>query len=98
MLLILILTMAATGLPAAPVDPAPAASARLDQPREARLVLDGRRWACDDQGACIGRGGGAAQPVLRECRRFVARFGPVAAFARDGAALGPTDLGRCNAR
>src|SRR5690606_31328542 len=70
--------------------PAPAleASATLSQPGEARRqILDGRAWTCEEDGVCAGRGGGASQPVLRECRRFVARFGPVAAFARDGGAL-----------
>ena len=98
MFLIMVMTMAVAGLQPAPVDPPPAASARLSQPREVRLVIDGRGWACDNQGVCTGRGAGAAQPVMRECRRFVARFGPVAAFARGGTAMGPDALARCNAR
>ena len=60
--------------------PAPAldAAATLAAPGEARrVVLDGRSWSCAPDGACVARGAGASQPVLRECRRFVARFGAV---------------------
>lgn len=80
--------------------PAPAldAAATLAAPGEARrVVLDGRSWACAPDGACVARGRGASQPVLRECRRFVARFGPVTHYERDGVSLSEADLARCNA-
>jgi hypothetical protein len=73
------------------------ASATLVEPREARMNLDGRSWSCDAAGQCVGRGGGASQPLMRECRRFVARFGAVSAFSRDGLALTEAELGQCNA-
>lgn len=93
-MLLMTLISLATAQPAAlPLD----ASARLTQPRETRLVLDGRNWACDAGGECTGRGAGASQPVMRECRRFVARFGPVAAFARGEVALTAAELAQCNA-
>lgn len=76
--------------------PPQAAEATLTQPREARLVLDGRNWACDAAGQCLGRGGGASQPMMRECRRFVARFGPVSRFERSGLALSEAELAQCN--
>ena len=81
------------------VQPAPAPSgavATLVQPREVRLNLDGRNWACGPDGACVGRGGGAAQPLMRECRRFVARTGAVSAFSRDGLALTQAEIAQCN--
>ena len=73
------------------------ASATLVEPREVRMHLDGRNWSCDSAGQCIGRGGGASQPLMRECRRFVARFGAVSAFSRNGMALTEAELARCNA-
>ena len=74
-----------------------AAAAILVEPREARMNLDGRNWSCDSAGQCVGRGGGASQPLMRECRRFVARFGAVSAFSRDGMALTEAELVQCNA-
>ena len=85
----------ATTLLAQPV--AAGASATLVEPREARMNLDGRNWSCDSAGQCIGRGGGNTQPLMRECRRFVARFGAVSAFSRNGLALTEAELGQCNA-
>lgn len=73
------------------------ATATLLEPREARMNLDGRNWSCDSAGQCVGRGGGNTQPLMRECRRFVARFGAVSAFSRDGLALTGAELGQCNA-
>lgn len=73
------------------------ANATLVEPREARMNLDGRNWSCDSAGQCVGRGGGNTQPLMRECRRFVARFGAVSAFSRDGLALTGAELGQCNA-
>jgi hypothetical protein len=100
MLLTILMSTAvlATAQPAATPQPTMAmgASAVLIQPREVRVNLDGRSWACDPAGQCIGRGGGASQPALRECRRFVARFGAVSAFAREGAPLSEADLAQCN--
>lgn len=96
----LLMTLISTALTVA--QPAPAAvsagdaSARLSQPREVRQVFDGRNWACDGDGACLGRGGGGAQPLMRECRRFVARFGPVSAFGRGDQMLTAAELAQCN--
>ena len=73
------------------------AAATLVEPREVRANLDGRSWSCTSDGQCLGRGGGASQPLMRECRRFVARFGPVSAFSRDGLALVEAELAQCNA-
>ena len=73
------------------------ASATLVEPREVRMNLDGRNWSCDSAGQCVGRGGGNTQPLMRECRRFVARFGAVSAFSRNGLALTEAELGQCNA-
>jgi hypothetical protein len=73
------------------------AAATLVEPREARMNLDGRNWSCDSAGQCVGRGGGASQPLMRECRRFVARFGAVSAFSRDGMGLTEAELVQCNA-
>lgn len=98
MLLVSLLSAAlAVSQPAAP-SAALDAAATLAEPGEARrFILDGRSWSCAADGACVARGEGASQPVLRECRRFVARFGPVARYERDGAALGADELARCNA-
>ena len=72
------------------------ATATLVQPREVRVNLDGRNWSCDPAGQCVGRGGGNTQPLMRECRRFVARFGAVSAFARNDLALTEAELAQCN--
>ena len=80
--------------------PAPVvdAAATLSVPGEARrIVLDGRSWSCGPDGACVARGAGASQPALRECRRFVARFGMVTRYERDGTALTEAELAQCNA-
>lgn len=75
----------------------PDAAATLAAPGEARsLILDGRNWTCSPDGACVARGAGASQPPLRECRRFVARFGVVTRYERDGAALPEAQLAQCN--
>lgn len=95
MLLTILISTAALAA-AQPSAPLVGASAVLIQPREVRVNLDGRNWACDPAGQCIGRGGGASQPALRECRRFVARFGAVSAFAREGVPLSETDVAQCN--
>lgn len=74
------------------------AAATLADPVEARrVVLDGRSWSCASDGVCVARGPGASQPVLRECRRFVARLGLVTRYERDGVALTADELARCNA-
>lgn len=74
------------------------AAATLAEPGEARrVILDGRSWACGPDGACVARGAGASQPILRECRRFVARLGPVTRYERDGVALTEAQLAQCNA-
>lgn len=88
----------AAAQPSAPLAAAPlvGASAVLIQPREVRVNLDGRNWACDFAGQCVGRGPGASQPAVRECRRFVARFGAVSAFVREGVPLSEADLSQCN--
>ncbi len=72
------------------------AAATLVEPREVHVTFDGRNWSCDPAGQCVGRGGGASQPLMRECRRFVARFGAVSAYSRDGLALTEAELARCN--
>jgi len=78
----------------APLD----AAATLSVPGDARrVVLDGRSWSCAADGVCIARGSGASQPVLRECRRFVARLGAVTRYERDGTALTADQLAQCNA-
>jgi hypothetical protein len=73
------------------------AAATLVEPREVHLTFDGRNWSCDPAGQCVGRGGGTPQPLMRECRRFVARVGAVSAYARDGMALTEAELAWCNA-
>ena len=73
------------------------ARATLAVPGEARgLMLDGRAWTCGPDGACVARGGGVSQPAPRECRRFVARFGLVTHYERNGAALTEAQLAQCN--
>ncbi len=78
--------------------PAPTAGARatLVTPQAITLTLDSRRWACETTGACVGRGGGTTQPLMRECRRFVGRLGAVSAYARDGLALTEAEIAQCN--
>lgn len=94
----LLVTLISATLAVAQPAPVLDAAATLAAPGEARrLVLDGRSWACGPDGACVARGPGASQPLLRECRRFVARFGTVTRYERGGAALGEADLARCNA-
>lgn len=84
--------------PAPASAPAVEAAATLARPGEARRqVFDGRAWSCAEDGVCAGSGVGASQPVMRECRRFVARFGPVASFVRDGVELTAAELEQCNA-
>lgn len=74
------------------------AAATLATPGETRrVIVDGRSWACGPDGACVARGRGASQPVLRECRRFVARVGAVTRYERDGVALTEAQLAQCNA-
>lgn len=82
-----------------PVAPVVAdAAAALAAPGEAkRQTLDGRAWTCTPEGVCLGRGPGASQPPLRECRRFVARFGAVTRYERAGVALDEAGLAQCNA-
>ncbi len=80
--------------------PAPAvlgAAAVLAAPGEARSeIFDGRNWTCGPDGVCLARGPGVSQPIGRECRRFVARFGLVTRYERDGAALTGAQLAQCN--
>lgn len=95
----LLMTLFAAALTAAQPAPVlvPDAAATLAAPGEARsLILDGRNWTCSADGVCVARGAGASQPPLRECRRFVARFGVVTRYERDGAALGEAQLAQCN--
>lgn len=93
----LLMSLTAAVLLAAQPAPAPTgASATLMQPREVRQNLDGRNWTCDPDGQCVGRGGGSAQPLMRECRRFVARFGAVSGFGRDGLSLTAAEIAQCN--
>jgi len=60
-----------------------------------RTIIDGATWRCDG-GACTATGG-ANQPAARACRRVVARFGAVSAFAYKGVALTAAELATCNA-
>ncbi|HEY0599019.1 CC_3452 family protein [Brevundimonas sp.] len=94
----LLMTLISATLAVAQPAPRVDAAATLAAPGEARrAVLDGRSWSCGPDGACFARGAGASQPALRECRRFVARFGPVSRYARDGVALTGPELAQCNA-
>ena len=94
----LLMSLIAATLSIAQPAPVADAAATLASPGEARrLVLDGRSWACGPDGACVARGPGASQPVLRECRRFVARVGAVSRYERDGVALTGAELAQCNA-
>jgi hypothetical protein len=92
-----LMTLISATLAAAQPAPFVDAAATLAAPGEARrVILDGRSWSCAPDGACVVRGAGASQPVLRECRRFVTRFGPVTRYERDGVALTDAQLARCN--
>jgi hypothetical protein len=94
----LLMSLIAATLAVAQPAPLLDAAATLAAPGEARrLVLDGRSWSCGPDGACVARGSGASQPVLRECRRFVARFGAVTRYERNGVALTEAELAQCNA-
>lgn len=95
----LLMTLFAATLSAA--QPAPAvllgAAATLASPGEVRSeIFDGRNWTCGADGVCVARGSGISQPAGRECRRFVARFGVVTRYERDGAALSEAQLAQCN--
>ena len=92
----LLMTLMTAALAVAQPAPQTGASATLVQPREIRLNLDGRNWACNGGGECVGRGGGSAQPLMRECRRFVARFGAVSSYSREGLALSGAEVSQCN--
>lgn len=92
----LLAALAAAALSMGHSAPAAGATATLTTPREIVLTLDGHRWSCDATGQCIGRGGGAGQPLMRECRRFVVRVGAVSTYARDGLALTEAEVARCN--
>jgi hypothetical protein len=98
MLLMSLIAALAVAQPVASLEPSGpgAAVATLASPRALTQVFDGRSWTCDDTGRCVGRGGGANQPALRECRRFVARLGPVTAYGRGGQALTEVELAQCN--
>ena len=92
-----LMTLMAATLAVAQPAPVLDAAATLTAPGEARrLVLDGRAWSCGPGGACVARGSGASQPALRECRRFVARFGAVSRYERGGTALTEAELAQCN--
>lgn len=94
----LVLTlMAALAIQTAAPAPSSGAAATLLQPREVQLNLDGRNWNCGPDGACAGRGGGASQPLMRECRRFVGRVGLVSSFSRAGLSLTEAEVSECNA-
>ncbi len=96
LLMTLISTAALISAQPAPVV-ALGAAATLATPGEARsLIHDGRAWTCGADGVCVARGDGISQPALRECRRFVARFGMVTRYERDGAALTEAQLVQCN--
>ena len=93
----LLMTLISATLAVAQPAPLLDAAATLSAPGEARrVVLDGRSWSCGPDGACVARGAGASQPVLRECRRFVARFGAVTRYERNGVALSEAELAQCN--
>lgn len=96
LLMTLISTAALIAAQPAPVV-AVGAAAVLAAPGEARSeIFDGRNWTCGPDGVCVARGPGVSQPAGRECRRFVARFGVVTRYERDGAALTEAQLAQCN--
>lgn len=92
----LVMTLIAATLAVQTPAPTSGASATLTQPREIRLNLDGRNWNCGPDGQCAGRGGGNTQPLMRECRRFVGRIGPVSSFGRAGLELTEAEVAQCN--
>ena len=92
----LVMSLIAAALAVQSPAPVSGAAATLSQPREIRLNLDGRNWTCGPDGQCAGRGGGSTQPLMRECRRFVGRVGPVAGFARAGLSLTEAEVAQCN--
>lgn len=93
----LLMTLVAALTAAQPAPVAVGAAAVLAAPAEARSeIFDGRTWTCGPDGVCVARGPGVSQPVSRECRRFVARFGLVTRYERDGVALTETQLAQCN--
>ena len=71
------------------------ASLRVARPDQRVLVLDGRVWRCAGV-TCAAAGQGRSQGLLRECMRVARRLGPLTAYARDGVALDPAKLERCN--
>lgn len=96
MLLMTLISTAAL-ITAQPAPVAASAAAVLATPGEARSeIFDGRNWTCGPDGVCVARGPGISQPVGRECRRFVARFGVVTRYERDGAVLTEAQLAQCN--
>ena len=92
----LLTTVLGAALPATQPAPTAGAQATLVAPQAITVTLDGRRWACEATGACVGRGGGTTQPLMRECRRFVGRLGAVSAYAREGLALTEAEIAQCN--
>ncbi len=92
----LLTTLIVAALTATKPAPAAGAQATLIAPQAITLTLDGRRWACEATGQCVGRGGGTTQPLMRECRRFVGRVGAVSAYAREGLALTEAEIAQCN--
>lgn len=96
MLLMTLISTAAL-ITAQPAPVALGAAATLAVPGEARSeIFDGRNWTCGADGVCVARGPGISQPAARECRRFVARFGVVTRYERDGVALTEAQLAQCN--
>ena len=96
MLLMTLISTAAL-MAAQPAPAALGAAAVLAAPGDARSeIFDGRSWTCGPDGVCVARGPGISQPAGRECRRFVARFGLVTRYERDGAALTEAQLAQCN--
>ena len=92
----LVMSLIAAALAVQSPAPVSGASATLTQPREIRLNFDGRNWTCGPDGQCAARGGGSTQPLMRECRRFVGRVGPVAGFGRGGLQLTEAEVAQCN--
>lgn len=97
LLMTLISTAALISAQPTPVVVAIGATATLASPGQARSeIFDGRNWICGPDGVCVARGNGVSQPAVRECRRFVARFGVVTRYERDGAPLTEGQLAQCN--
>jgi hypothetical protein len=59
------------------------------------FLFDGAAWTCQN-GSCTAAGG-ADQAASRACRRIVAQYGPVSAFAWQGKTLSAEQLATCNA-